>query len=323
MKKDLIKKFIIISLISIMFTMIVSINTVQATNSNSENFIADETSEAEEKIMMYDAENDTTTEIDMEALRKSISRQKTSSNSVEPYNMPSKAIFSRAVDTYATYSNSMQRITNTSAFPNKATCKIMESAGQKTIGTAALVGPKVALTAAHCVFDTKTKETIKNWTILPGYNQGDWYGTETGWSKVIYSSKWMSSGSNGDARYDWAICILGHNLGNEVGCWYGVTSYGSNTTDFKKLDVRVLGYPAEDNSMTTGEYQYQTGGAVKSVNDTNFTYDGWTVRGFSGGPIRRTNDNYIVGVHYGVTATNVPNGVRITQEMIDIIRENR
>ena len=127
--------------------------------------------------------------------------------------------------------------------------------------------------------------------------------------------------SHGDA-YDWAILVLGANVGNQVG-WYGLTSYGSSS-DLDGTSVTVLGYPIDTNYgfNSDGRYQYSTGENIESVTDNNFEYSAYVFEGFSGGPILRDSDNYIVGVHKGMLGNNHTRayGVRITSSMIDLIK---
>lgn len=126
---------------------------------------------------------------------------------------------------------------------------------------------------------------------------------------------------NNNYQYDWAICVLEEDVGNQIG-WFGVQSYGSNS-ELNGTSVRVLGYPGDTKYGFDwdAKYQYQTGEKITSTNNRYFKYSGRTFGGFSGGPIIRS-DNYIVGVHYGIeSSTQQPIGVRITQEMINIIRD--
>lgn len=101
----------------------------------------------------------------------------------------------------------------------------------------------------------------------------------------------------------------------------GVQSYGTNS-EMNNMSVRVLGYPGDVNYgfPSTAKYQYSTGEKIISVRDLSFRYSAMSCDGFSGGPIMRTSDNYVVGVHHGTyKGVNEAAGVRITQGMINII----
>ncbi len=317
MKRQLFRKLFAVVLISIIFSMLIMTSNVQAMTPKITGPNLNEILETEEKIMMYDAKTDETKEVDVEELRQVLSSQNKarggSFDSIAPYD-PYANSNMRQNEATPLAADSAERVTNTYNFPNRVTCRI-ES--QEIYGTCAIVGPNVGLTAAHCVFNKDNgNAAYKNWTIYPGYNNGTYYGTPCGWDKVYYSSKWMETHSD---QYDWAICVLQSDVGKQLG-WFGVQSYGSNS-ELKNVNVRVYGYPGDTNYgfPSDARYQYTTGEKITSVGDRYFRYSGWTFGGFSGGPIARTSDNYIVGIHFGLV-WNTPTGVRITQEMIDIIR---
>ena len=190
----------------------------------------------EEKIMCYDAITNETTEVNMEELCKTLeSRSLEKSNNLNGSNIPSTL---PAIEPSNTFLNSHKpkdfganlyasstvigtRITNTSTHPYVSTCRIKSSNYNGTAlnryATAAVVAPKAVLTAAHCVFDKDNgNQTLKKWSVCAGYNYLKYYGTETGWSKVYYSDVWMKTHDN---THDWAICVLGDDLGKDVGCY--------------------------------------------------------------------------------------------------------
>ena len=331
MRKQLFTKFFAVLLISITFSMLIMTGNVQAMTQEQTNQDLNEILETEEKIMMYDAKTNETTEVDVEELKQVLSSQTRvrggSYDSIAPYDPYANSnIVNNAITPLS--ANSAERVTNTYNFPNRVTSRIKAQTTKNNVtynvyGTCAIVGPNAGLTAAHCVFDKDNgNAAYRNWTIYPGCNGLDsngnpiYYGTACGWDRVYYSNKWMETHSD---QYDWAICVLQSDVGNQLG-WFGVQSYGSNS-ELNNVGVKVYSYPGDTNYgfYSDARYQYTTGEKITSVGDRYFRYSGWTFGGFSGGPIARTSDNYIVGVHYGLV-WNTPTGVRITQEMIDIIR---
>ena len=86
--------------------------------------------------------------------------------------------------------------------------------------------------------------------------------------------------------------------------------------------LEVYGYPGDTNYgfPSDARYQYTTGETITSVGDRYFRNipDGLLVDLVVVQSLW-TSDNYIVGIHFGLV-WNTPTGVRITQEMIDIIR---
>lgn len=340
MKKNLVTKVLGALIISITFLIFITNYNVEATSS-----ILNETLEAEEKIMEYDAITGETREVDMKELRQIIATQnnmnENGDNSCSSYNtnlskielepLAPSEIIDRVIDTSSSQteleplasSEIVDRVTNTSSFPYRATCRTKSntSSGDTRYGTAAIVGPKVALTAAHCVFDMDDGDAkLLNWVVYPGYNDGSYYVGSCGWTKVYYSNNWKSTH---DKQYDWAICVLGEDLGSKTGC-FGLTNYDSDS-ELKNLPVRVLGYPGDKNYgfFSDARYQYQSHGDISSVFTNYFEYSSWVFGGFSGGPIMNTSNNFIVGVHRGHLNNGKAIGVRISKDMITLIQELR
>ena len=105
----------------------------------------------------------------------------------------------------------------------------------------------------------------------------------------------------------------------------GVNIYSSNSA-LNNLDVRVLGYPGDTNYgfNPNSIYQYETGDKITNVSDRYFWFTAYSFEGFSGGPIRRTSDNHLIGVLSGRNESgNKALGVRITQDMINIMASYR
>ncbi|MCI8362026.1 MAG: hypothetical protein HFJ41_02615 [Clostridia bacterium] len=224
MKNKLTTKLFCILLITVTFLTLFFTSNVQATSLNEADAKLNEIMNTEDKIMKYDVRSDETTEVDIQELRQIISRKNYSTNisHTEGY-IPSKYIQSSLPkkETTAFFSSdSAQRITNTSVYPYIQTCRIKAydgsvDEGHAIYGTASIVGPKAALTCAHCVFNDKKSNTkYLNWTIYPGYNNGTYYGTACGWDTVYYSNTWMETH---DYEYDWAICVLQSDVGNQIG----------------------------------------------------------------------------------------------------------
>lgn len=72
-------------------------------------------------------------------------------------------------------SGTQSPVTNTNEFPYKAICQLQygEEGEPKGSATGALVGYKVLLTAAHCVFDKDNNdEKFPNWIAYAGRKGG-------------------------------------------------------------------------------------------------------------------------------------------------------
>lgn len=200
---------------------------------------------------------------------------------------------------------------------SNAVCKVVCSGG---VASASLVGNNVALTAAHCVWDAKTKEKFANWVAYPGYNYGPYKinGVEikSGWSKAYYSDLWMKD-PNGPTAYDWAILVLEQNLGNNM-LYLNVEA--ESVDSLNNSTVYVLGYPAY--GSLDGQRLYKSGGTITKVYTNNIAFSAPSGVGFSGGPVVRANGT-VVGVYAGFTNNGAEYtdhgegsmGVRITSSM--------
>lgn len=327
MDKKIITKTLITILLATLFTFIISNKSnVKGSNfdtSENSNSAFNEIIDTEEKIMMYDAKTQETTEVDMDAL-KQVSLQKNVNQNLyrtsyyHPYSSNLNLLSSNVLEQSWGSATTAKRITNTSTYPYRVVCKTVakDSYGNIKYGTATIIGPNLALTSAHCIFDeNNNNEIFSNWTLYPGYNNGTSQGSSCGWSKVYYNSNWKTTHSY---KYDWAICVLEANVGNEVG-WNGIQYYES-ASELNGTYVKLVGYPSDTNYgfMTGGPYQYITGEEIWTVYNDYFKYTALSFGGFSGGPVMRINDAYIVGVHHG-TDSNYAYATRITKNMVDLV----
>ena len=304
--------------------------SVKAANFEGADLNLDEIDEGE--ILCYDSETKETTVVDMEELRQVLKAQRgvtantTTTSSYIPKGeayMISDSSFvapSRTGYSVTSLDTTMEKVNNTFVFPHKQTCRVTfkKSNGETSNGTGSLIGPNILLTSAHCVYDPdNNNELYSDWTAYPGYNDHQYVQGKANHIRIYAFSTWMETHS---AKYDWAICILNSDLGNHIG-WLGLQSYGQNS-HLSNVEVKALGYPSDVNLGFdyNARFQYETKGNVKSVYDTYFIYSGLTAGGFSGGPVLRTSDDYIVGVHQGLDKPGGdPLGVRISQAMVDLV----
>lgn len=326
MKRSFVKKLLILLLILTTFMIFIVNNNVMAANIEETKDNPDELEiliEPEDKIMKYDARTNETTEVDMEEIRQALSSKANSNKTTT--NLPSanllkfnKFSMNNKLNSLNVLAASTQKINNTSSYPNVTVCRIQVNANLvPTVanGTAAIVGTKLALTAAHCVFNPdNNNQAYPGWTIYPGYNNGTYYGTATGWDTVYYSNNWMSTH---DSKYDWAICVLQASVGSQVGNM-GAVCYSTNA-ELNGTSIRALGYPADTSYGYTADakYQYQSSGTITSVTNEKFISNAFSCNGFSGSPVIRS-DNLIVGITSGINSQGT-HCVRITQDMVNLI----
>lgn len=326
MERKVISKLFLALLMTIIVSLIFVSNDVKATSSDDITLALEEVLNTEDKIMKYDAKTKKTTEVDIEELKKELMLQRGinqneiySLNSYTPYN---KNNLTRQ-SVYASSDIGVEIVNNTSISPYIKTCRIQfyNTVSQaNNYGTASLIGPNIALTAAHCVFNKDNNNSVyPNWTLYPGYNGSSYSGTACGWDTVYYSSSWMDSNS---FLYDWAICVLQSNVGNQVG-YFGVTCYPSNS-GMEGLSVTGLGYPGETDYGFDAQsrYMYKTTGSIVTVTEPLFIFSGKNYKGFSGGPVFNSSNN-VLGIIVGHDPNRQAGCVRITQEMLTIIANIR
>jgi V8-like Glu-specific endopeptidase len=113
--------------------------------------------------------------------------------------------------------------------------------GRLSMGcTAALIGNRVLLTAAHCVWDKETN----SWASFPTFSAGQDgatrpYGSKQVWRMTIPAG-YMSCSTNNDCRaHDWAVLVLREDQALNVG-YFGF----SNVKDGQ---LNLAGYPQSKN----------------------------------------------------------------------------
>lgn len=325
MKKNDTKKLVILLLMLTIFAIFIVNNNVMAASIEETQDEQEIIIEPEDKIMMYDAKTNETTEVDMEELRQALGA-KANSNKITA-SLPSnqslrlnKLLMGNQLNSLNRFPSTVSKINQTNIVPYVAVCRIQVYGNlvDQTFpnGTAAILGKNVALTAAHCVFDQyKNNEVFKQWTIYPGFNGNFYYGGATGWDKVYYSQNWMDSHKVED---DWAICVLQDDLGTKIGWHFGAVCYSSNS-ELNGTQIRSLGYPYNSNEGfdPKGLYQYESTGKINYVTSGLFRTDAYTCDGFSGAPTIRP-DGYIVGILNGKGEKGMY-CKRLDQNIIDIL----
>ncbi len=198
-------------------------------------------------------------------------------------------------------------------------CRLTINGGLDS-GSGFLVGPKLLVTAAHCIYDDNNN--IMPVVFYPAYDNGSSHnGKSSGWQQIYTYQSWRDNHEN--RAYDLAVIELDWNMGDEFG-WFGSQSYGTNK-EMNGLSVKEYGYPK---LVGNAKSQYYAQGSIQKTYDTYFHTTAVNYEGMSGGPILRTNDNYAVGlVSALITNKNIFGNVtsfetygrRITQDIIDLI----
>ena len=177
MKKLRTKLFIGIFL-STVFAIVIVSGKAQAANLNGLEIPTDE------KIMKYDVRTKKVIEVDNEELEQVLNNYKIKNgdtyNKLNSYNPFEAKHFSKISFTKSVHEALTKQVTDTSVFPYRTTCKVNGNIKNDKVegtveGSASLVGPNIALTAAHVCFIEYNKEwyTYDKVFFRPGNNGKD------------------------------------------------------------------------------------------------------------------------------------------------------
>lgn len=203
-----------------------------------------------------------------------------------------------------------RRIRTTTSYPYRAVGKI-------DIGcTGTLVGPRHVLTAGHCVYDIDNDLWYRSLDFSPGQNGSSRPYGKYSWEVAIAASGWVNSHS---ANHDYAMIILGTNIGNTVG-WL---SYGWRNP-LPKYTVNIAGYPGDKPYGT----MWATYCKIAVIRTDRFYYPCDTYGGMSGSGVyayfSSTGSRIIYGIHAYGTGGSYPSSrynsaTRITQTKFNAI----
>lgn len=178
-------------------------------------------------------------------------------------------------------------------------------------GSAALVGPCHALTAAHNVYDQRTGKWARSIRIIPFANENNVTLENI---HVCHIYKFTDC--------DLALIILNIPIGEVFG-WFGMASYDQPKKLEKKI-ARVTGYPAQPDKHG---YLFTHKGPLEIRQNMKdcVCYDIDTTPGQSGSPlwIKSPTESHIIGIHtHGATLSEKVNqGVLLSRKSLELIVE--
>jgi glutamyl endopeptidase len=191
-----------------------------------------------------------------------------------------------------------------------ASLEITDQYGGGWIGTAWLIGPRLLLTAGHCVYMHDQGGWARSIEVIPGRN-GDHkpfgscvatdYRSVTGWT------------TDGDSRFDYGVILLPADCryGDQVG-WFGTQVRSDG--ELASAGANLSGYPG-DKPPGTQWFHHNT---ISGVAERVLTYQIDTYGGQSGAPVWVDvpgQGAFGIAVHTnGSLAGN--SGVRITGDLV-------
>lgn len=194
-------------------------------------------------------------------------------------------------------------------FPNNTT----------VYGSAIMVGPSTALTAAHCIYNSAWGGFAKTVTLIPARNLST---KPYGEAKASYISIPSAYKTNPKVGYDIAVLNLSSAIGNKSGYLSCKAFSTSVLTDPYQCGIEIDGYPESGHVNLSGRKtklgeMWGMGGVCTYASGKVMRYTIDTFPGMSGAGIV-AQSYYIAGVHDGYPTNNQTynHGTRIDSEYL-------
>lgn len=186
---------------------------------------------------------------------------------------------------------SRTQVEDLKSFRNQVTGLIYDT-NTKATCTGTLIGPRHVITAAHCVYDFKTKLWSEGLTFTPGKLSKEDAGKGTFNFKRFFIQKEYVGTMSED--YDFALIELETAIGDTIG-WVGFRSLKKEEiVETKSMSITFAGYPGDKDFGTLWKVTCPASAKVKLL-----TYFCDSYNGMSGSALFQTSDaqNFIIGVH--------------------------
>jgi V8-like Glu-specific endopeptidase len=213
--------------------------------------------------------------------------------------------------------------TTLTAWPHRAIGSVIYSATATTGGcTATLIGPRHAVTAAHCLHDDAG---TWYWPLYfsPGHKGSGADRTPNGaYRKVV-----ARYARTHDAAWDYGLMILEDRPETASLGWLGF-GWWSSDSFYENRPLRVFGYPGASNPCeasprtdgTCGGYLYQSFCSVSDYTGDVLYHKCDTQGGNSGSALQSWvgSDLYVIGIHRGYPNSTVNWGPRFTNQKASV-----
>ena len=209
------------------------------------------------------------------------------------------------------------RVTNFLQYPWRCVCSlaITTATGTQRIGSAWLAGPRLVMTAGHCVYMADEGGWAAQVEVIPGRDGADRpFGSVVVTARGLRSSKqWVE---NEDPDFDYGAILLppDQRLGDKLG-WFGSTPRADD--EVRQSVLNVAGYPGDGGTTHEPGTQWYGKGTALEITPRQMTYSVATTPGQGGSPVWITtpqNERYSVAIHsWGGTVAH--GGTRVTREV--------
>jgi glutamyl endopeptidase len=190
------------------------------------------------------------------------------------------------------------RVRDTTILPYSAACQLVIHlpGGRQARGTGWLMGPRLVVTAGHCVHEGKDGSFFESIEVIPAMNGAERpFGAQTaGRASLRASNAWKTSGT---LAGDYGAILLDRPFASASGSSPGAIEAVVRTDgELNGAVLELSGYPGDKNF---GE-QWADQDPVSAVEAGRLQYYLDTYGGQSGSGVRTVSDNKVVGIHnYG------------------------